>query len=125
MSPDADRPSKEMVLILDDNHDVVDSLAILLEDAGHDVVSAYSAREALDLLDTVEGIAVVVSDVRMPELDGLDFLRVVRHRFPAMRVVLMTGDDITDDDIVPRGAMILSKPVEFDDLAKLLSHTPA
>lgn len=120
MSADTDRQSKRAVLILDDNHDIVDSLVLLLQDAGHEVLSAYSAREALDLLDAIEGIAVIVSDVRMPEVDGLDFLRVVRHRFPAMKVILMTGDILTDDDVVPRGATVLTKPVAFDDLARLL-----
>jgi DNA-binding NtrC family response regulator len=56
----------------------------------------------------------------MPELDGFDFLRVVKHRFPAIKVILVTGHEITTDDVVPMGATILKKPLEFEQLLQLL-----
>lgn len=108
------------VLITDDNADIVDSLAILLRAEGFTVHPTYSAREALELLDDTPGVDAVVSDVRMPEVDGFDFLRAVGHRFPAIRVILVTGEPITDDDVVPPGATILRKPIEIDDLVQLL-----
>ncbi len=108
------------VLVTDDNRDIVDSLATFLELSGYKAVSAYSARDALDALDGDVPISAVISDVRMPGLDGFDFLRVVRHRFPSMLVILVTGHDITDDDVVPKGATILRKPVDLDQLLKLL-----
>ncbi len=111
------------VLVTDDNRDVVDALAEFLNISGYKVIATYSAREALDSLDGDPSVGVVISDVRMPELDGFDFLRVVRHRFPAIKVILVTGHEITSDDVVPMGATILKKPLEFEQLLKLLQSS--
>lgn len=108
------------VLVIDDNRDVADALAAVLEIAGYKVTAMVSVREALDLLDTDATIGTVISDVRMPDLDGFDFLRVVKHRFPQMRVFLVTGQEVTHHDVVPHGAVILKKPVEYDALLRLL-----
>src|SRR5262245_36704628 len=113
-------PRAGTVLITDDNRDVVDALAAFLTMSGYKVIATYSAREALDSLDHDATVGVVISDVRMPELDGFDFLRVVKHRFPAIKVILVTGHEITSDDVVPPGATILKKPLEFEQLLKLL-----
>lgn len=108
------------VLVTDDNRDVVDSLAAFLDMSGYNAIATYSAREALDALDQDSTVSVVISDVRMPELDGFDFLRVVKHRFPAIKVILVTGHEITNEDVVPIGATILKKPLEFEQLVRLL-----
>ena len=108
------------ILIIDDNRDGVDALAILLRSSGYAVVATYTVREALDALDEHSNVRVVVSDIRMPDLDGFDFLRVVRQRFPAMKVILMTGYPVTEMDVVPHGATILQKPFESDALVRLL-----
>lgn len=109
------------VLIVDDNRDSVEGVALLLELSGRAVVRAYSAPEALDLLDEDPTIALVLSDVKMPQLDGYDFFRVVAHRYPKLPVVLMTGFPIEDSDDPPPHADVLTKP--FD--AKLLERITA
>ncbi len=111
----------ETVLVTDDNKDVVDALATFLNLSGYEVIATYSAREALDTLDRDSTVGVVISDVRMPELDGFDFLRVVKHRFPTIKVILVTGHEITDEDVVPAGATILKKPLDFEQLLRLLA----
>ena len=109
------------VLVVDDNQDSVEGVAMLLESSGHPVVRAYSAPQALDLLDQDPSIRLVLSDVRMPQLDGFDFFRVVAHRYPKLPVVLMTGYPILDNDDPPPHADVLTKP--FD--AKLLERITA
>jgi len=113
-------PRGQAVLVIDDNRDVADALAAVLEIAGYTVTALDSVREALDVLDNDVEIGTVISDVRMPDLDGFDFLRVVKHRFPQMRVFLVTGQEVTHEDVVPLGAVILKKPVEYDELLRLL-----
>lgn len=108
------------ILVTDDNRDAADVLSTFLKVSGYPTVCAYSAREALDALDRDRGIGWVISDVRMPGIDGFDFLRVVRHRFPEMNVILVTGHEITAEDVVPGGATILRKPVDLDHLLQLL-----
>src|SRR5258706_6778025 len=110
------------ILIVDDDRDAADTIAVLLEATGMAVLSAYSAREGLDRLDECPGICLVVSDIRMPGVDGFDFLRVVKHRFPKLPTVLTTGLPITDDDVVPYGALILQKPFAVEDLKRAVAE---
>jgi DNA-binding NtrC family response regulator len=117
--PDA-RSTGDAVLIVDDNRDAADALAMALRDYGHTVTAAYSAREALDLLDENPEICLVVSDIRMPEVSGFDFRRVVRHRFPGLPMVMITGIPVTSEDVVPRDTAILQKPVAASDLQQVI-----
>lgn len=113
--------SAHTVLVADDERDTVDTVALMLEGCDYRVLRAYSAKQALILLDDHPEIALLVSDIRMPDVDGFDLLRVVRHRFGALPVVLMTGLPVTDDDVVPRRATILTKPFTYADLTSALS----
>jgi DNA-binding NtrC family response regulator len=110
------------ILVIDDDRDSADTIAILLETSGFTVMAAYSAREGLDRLDDCPAINLVVSDIRMPGVDGFDFLRVVKHRFPALAIVLTTGLPITEDDVVPRGALILQKPFAVEELKRAVAE---
>lgn len=113
--------SGHTVLVADDSDDIVFVIRHVLEEAGHAVVTAGTVRDALDLLDEHPGISLVISDVRMPGEDGFDLLRVLRHRFPALPVILMTGMPITDDDVVPAGATVLAKPVDLVTLETIVA----
>ena len=110
----------ETVLIVDDDRDIADALSLALQGYGHKVAAAYSAREALDLLDENHEICLVISDIRMPDVSGFDFCRVVRHRFPGLPMVLITGISVTSEDVVPRDAAILQKPVAASDLHQVI-----
>jgi two-component system response regulator AtoC len=80
-------------------------------------------REALDLLDEEpQRIDVVVSDIRMPGADGFDLFRVLRHRFPDLPVILITGNPTTSDDVIPRGVTILQKPVGIVELEQAIAE---
>jgi CheY-like chemotaxis protein len=109
------------ILIVDDNRDLVATTSELLELAGYTTVHAHSAREAVDLLDEVERIDLVLSDIRMPDVDGFDLLRVLRHRFPALPIILMSGVPVTSEDIVPAKATILRKPFDARQLQECIA----
>ena len=110
------------VLVVDDNRDSVEGVATLLELSGHPVIRAYSAPEALNLLDENPSIRLVLSDVRMPQLDGYDFFRVVAHRYPKLPVVLMTGYPIEDDEHPPPHADVLTKPFDAQLLERITAR---
>lgn len=110
------------VLVVDDNRDSVEGVALLLELSGRAVVRAYSAPEALDRLDEDPTIGLVLSDVKMPQLDGYDFFRVVAHRYPKLPVVLMTGYPIEDDDDPPPHADVLTKPFDATLLERITAR---
>lgn len=66
-------------------------------------------------------VDLVLSDTRMSDVDGFDLLRVLRHRFPSLPIILMSGLPVTTDDVVPAGATILTKPVDANDLQEAIN----
>ena len=58
----------------------------------------------------------------MPGVDGFDFIRVAKHRFPSLPALLTTGFPVTDDDVIPRGALILQKPYSLDELRDAIAE---
>jgi CheY-like chemotaxis protein len=87
------------VLLVDDVADALAPLAKMLKDGGHDVAYVRNGLEALEALDDVTP-DVVVTDIRMPVMDGMAFLRAV-ERSPSHRgrvaVILMSGEDGAGD----------------------------
>lgn len=81
--------SKAKVLVVDDEQDILESLCTLLE-ATLDVETVQAAN-GQDALEKLQGISVVLSDYKMPGMNGLDFLREVRNRMPKVPRVLMTA----------------------------------
>lgn len=108
------------VLVVDDNVDFSGTLVTLLEMEGYAAYAKPSARDAADALDDDTSIRIVVMDVRMPSVDGFDFTRVLRHRFPKLPVVLMTGSTLTEEDAPPRGIAILEKPFPISELVGVI-----
>lgn len=80
------------ILIVDDDATIRDSLSEALADNATEVRTAEDAERALALID--ESLPdVVLSDVRMPGLDGLTLLKLLRERAPSVDVILMTAFD--------------------------------
>ena len=106
------------VLVIDDE-DVIRMLVVeILEAAGHTVTGAESAERALALLDQ-QDFDLVVSDVVMPGLSGLELLQLVRERRASLPVVLVTGAGTYDtlSQALTRGAAgLVTKPFAHSDL---------
>jgi len=78
------------VLVVDDEQDLAESCAFLLERAGHVARCAFSAQKALELM-AAESFALVVTDVRMPRMSGMELLAAIKARDPDVEVLLITG----------------------------------
>jgi CheY-like chemotaxis protein len=100
------------ILVVDDEPLARNSVAIFLELQGHEVQQAADGIEALDLF-AAHHFAVVVSDMRMPRMDGLRLIEQIRMLKPALPIIVVTGYA----DTVPDGIPILSKPLKLQDLA--------
>lgn len=114
-------PRTRTVLVTDDHEDTLLSTQALLETMGYRAIATRTVRDALDTLDERSDIEIVISDIRMPGVDGFDFLRVLRHRFPALPIVLMTGLPIEKNDGAPREAVILQKPFKSTELENAIA----
>jgi CheY-like chemotaxis protein len=106
------------VLLVDDNETLRRALRRTLIADGHRVVEAGNGREAVERTQA-EDFDVIVSDVCMPDMDGVELLRAVHERDPDLPVVLITGDPElkTAMKAVEYGALeYLTKPVDIDKL---------
>lgn len=107
------------VLCVDDERNILSSLRRLLRPQGYEVHTAESGAEGLALLQSTQ-IDLVISDMRMPEMDGAEFLARVRTQWPSMIRVLLTGySDISSTiDAINRGEIhrFVSKPWDDEQL---------
>ena len=110
------------LLVVDDDDTIRHSLADALADEVTGVELADSAESALALIGAGE-VDVVLSDIRMPGLDGLEFLKLLRERAPQIDVVLMTAFDDMPTVVagMRQGAVeFLVKPLELHALRRVL-----
>jgi len=110
------------VLLVDDDPGVLGSLTQALTHLGVEPRTAASAEEALASL-AENPPDLILSDIRMPGLDGIELLKLVRARAPSVDVVLMTAfDDMTTVVRSMReGAFdFLVKPIDLDELGNVL-----
>jgi EAL domain-containing protein (putative c-di-GMP-specific phosphodiesterase class I) len=124
---EADRPSvtasRGKVLIADDDALVRGALVRSLTGTGYEVTAAANGREATELLDESQ-FEAIVSDIAMPEIDGIQLLRAIRQRDPDVPVVLITGapDVATAMQAVRLGAlMYMTKPVDLDEMKGIVA----
>lgn len=114
----ATRPERTL-LLLDDEENMLRSLVRLFRRDGYHVLTASSVREAFDLLAS-NPVQVIVSDQRMPDMNGTDFLAKVRDLYPdTVRMVLSGYTDLaTITEAINRGAIyrFLSKPWDDNEL---------
>ena len=106
-------------LVVDDEPGVRRSLARMLQAQGFQCFEASTGLEALELLDRIGETPLIVSDMRMPELDGIGFLEAVRRRYPDTSVIMLTGlsDTTTAVDCLHLGAAdFLLKPISMNEL---------
>ena len=80
------------LLIVEDDESVRTLAARALERDGHNVTVATDGAQGLDMIRQARGgYDLVVSDIRMPEMDGLEMATAAAREFPSMRIMLMTG----------------------------------
>jgi putative two-component system response regulator len=106
------------ILVVDDDAVVRDVIGEMLVVAGYEVVAAATAAEALELF-TDEEIRLVVSDIVMPDVSGLELLEAMRLRRPSLSIVLVTGANTRDNlsEALTRGADgLIAKPFTAAEL---------
>ena len=110
------------VLLVDDEPGVRFALSEVLRDRGYRVISVGSGLEALAALD---GVDLVVTDLSMPGMDGLELVSQIAARAPALPVILLTahGSEQLLRIASSRGACgCLSKPFDIDEIAQVVER---
>jgi DNA-binding NtrC family response regulator len=82
--------AKQVILIVDDEEGLREGLGKLLEDDGYAVLSAENGEQALEILQQSH-IDLVLTDMRMPGMDGIELLKKIRERHGDLGVIILTG----------------------------------
>ena len=110
------------VLLVDDEKDFIEMLSLRLKEVGEKITVAYSGQEGLDTLEKTD-IDVVILDIKMPGMDGIETLREIKKKYPLVEVIMLTGHGSTETAVegMKLGAFdYLMKPADFDDLTAKL-----
>ncbi|KUG21505.1 response regulator of zinc sigma-54-dependent two-component system [hydrocarbon metagenome] len=111
------------ILIVDDELNMRLVLSTMLKKEGFDISSASNGREALQILQS-NNIDVVITDLKMPDIDGMELLTVISERYPEIPVIMITahGTIATAVEALKKGAFdYITKPFDLDDLKNIIS----
>jgi PAS domain S-box-containing protein len=121
------RGNHDVVLVVDDEAAVREMLTLLLESWGFVVTNAADGAEALHALNTNAAIRLVITDINMPNLDGLALIEALRRHPRTLPVLVITGllDEVRVEALRALDAKtVLSKPFTVGDLARTLANWP-
>jgi len=118
----AARPTGWRLLLVDDDRIVRELTSDLMELEGFTVLAVESAAAALAVLDRNEGVDVLVSDLSMPDMDGVSLIQEAQRRRPGLPAILLTGFSTSAADIAVDAAgggtfSLLRKPIQAHVLA--------
>lgn len=111
--------SKPLVMLVDDEVPFVETMTKRLEKRNLQIISALDGQEALEKLDKNRNTDVVILDVKMPGLDGIETLREIKKTYPVIEVIMLTGHATVETAIegMRLGAYdYLMKPCELEQL---------
>ncbi|MBI4595009.1 MAG: response regulator [Candidatus Tectomicrobia bacterium] len=115
--------SNKIVLVVDDDHDFRESLCDVIESWNFSILAAPGGKEALKIIEE-KPVQVVLMDIRMPEMDGIECLKQMRQDHPDIKVIIMTAYSGEIQEAFNLGAIkVLSKPLHLEKLKPLLEET--
>ena len=124
--PSRFRAVRRSALVVDDEPGVRETLCEILTDSGHRVVAVASGREALERLGR-DRFDVILTDIRMPDIDGRALYREIVERWPARaaRVVFVTGDTLASalrDFVSESGRPVIEKPFLPNEVRRVVAE---
>src|SRR5208283_4017530 len=106
------------ILVVDDEESMCTVVTRFLAMSGYDCQSTTDPVQALSILEP-DDFDLVISDIRMHGMDGLDLVREIRRKYPAIDTIIMSGfsGDYTYSDIIEAGAVdFIAKPIALPEL---------
>jgi len=120
---DSDK-KRAKILVVDDDEELTNTLADYLAKQGYSVTKAYDGREALARLREVD-FHMVVTDLKMPEIDGIELLQMVKEINPKVAVVVITGYGTVESAVqaIKLGAYdFIQKPLRLNELQVVIER---
>jgi signal transduction histidine kinase len=115
---------KERILVVDDEEAVREMVSKVIQHIGYEVVTAEHGKKALEMMRK-EPFTILVTDIKMPEMDGFELMKAVKTEFPEFHIICMTahGASYTYTDVVAVGAMdYITKPFTIDEMRAKLNR---
>ncbi|OGP96286.1 MAG: hypothetical protein A2157_18580 [Deltaproteobacteria bacterium RBG_16_47_11] len=115
---------KKRILVVDDEANIRETVSKIISLMGHEAVTAGNGREALEILRN-EPFGIMITDVKMPEMDGFELIKAVRDQFPGTSIICMTayGASYAYTDVVDVGAAdYITKPFGIDEMMAKLNR---
>jgi DNA-binding NtrC family response regulator len=112
------------ILIVDDDPAMVDTLADILSDEGFRIGKAGDGYTAVEMIKE-NGIDMVLMDIRMPGMDGVETFRQLKEIKPDIKVIMMTAyamDDMIEEVRRLKAYVCLNKPLDMDNLISLVTE---
>jgi DNA-binding NtrC family response regulator len=116
------------VMLVDDEEAFVEAMQKRLTKRDLAISAAYSGTEALERLEKDQDIEVVILDVKMPGMDGIETLREMKNKYPLLEVIMLTGHATVESAIegMKLGAFdYLMKPCDMDQLINKVGEAAA
>jgi DNA-binding NtrC family response regulator len=116
------------VLLVDDEVDFVETFSERLVMRNLEISKAFSGEEALQVLEKNKNIEVVILDVKMPGMDGIETLAEIKKKFPLVEVIMLSGQATVESAIegMKQGAFdYLMKPCDMDQLMPKVTEAAA
>ena len=112
------------ILVVDDDKQLADMLVSYLSKLGYQAVAAYGGREALDRFDQ-EDFQLLITDLRMPEMDGIELLETVKALDSRVCVMVITGYGTVESAVeaIKKGAYdFIPKPFKLEELEVVINR---
>ena len=116
------------VLLVDDETEFIETFSERLELRNLEISKAFSGEEALEVLDKTHTVEVVILDVKMPGMDGIETLAEIKKKHPLVEVIMLSGhaDIASAIDGMKQGAFdYLTKPCDIDQLLSKVTEAAA
>ena len=110
------------ILVVDDNPPMAKALMDILNFKGYKAYAAHSGEEALEIL-SARPVDILLSDVKMPNMNGVELYRETRKAYPNLTTLLMTAyaaEDLIQQGMTEGIKMVLTKPVDIGFLLSIL-----
>jgi len=117
----------ETILVVDDEENYLVVLSAFLAEEGYETLTAENAQRALEILESAD-VDLVLTDMKMPSMDGIELLRRVKTRFPDMPVVMMTAYGTVEKAVeaIQEGAFnFIQKPFQNETLKQIVDKAAA
>jgi CheY-like chemotaxis protein len=111
------------ILTVEDEFLISEYLRAILEGGGHKVIATFDAGEAIEVLERVRDIQLVITDIDMPgSMDGLRLAAAIRDRWPPIHLIVVTGFAPPNSYELPRDSLFIPKPYGAAEILSAVRH---